>query len=171
MSYHEDAQRFAKAVFVVFKEGDAAGRPFFFPKPEVHMTEKFFKTEGHEEFLSQISDVAAEKGNTYFVFDRGETAKISECCRLAFKLRKSDFDDAKTPWKMRFSALQNVTVNLPRAGFEADRDDEHLFELLTERLELVAKAHQQKKKFTEKLVKLGNKGPATLLSMKLDGEN
>ena len=74
--YIEDAQRFTKAVFTVFHEGDAAGRPFFFPKPEVHMTEKFFKTEGHEEFLSQISDVAAEKGNTYFVFDRGNPKTI-----------------------------------------------------------------------------------------------
>jgi len=169
--YIEDAQRFAKAVFSVYKSGDAMGRPFFFPKPEVHMTEKFFKTEGHDEFLTQISDVAAEKGNTYFVFDRGETAKISECCRLAFKLRQSDFDDAASPWKMRFSALQNVTINLPRLAFEADRDDTILFELISKRLEIMAKSHLQKKKFIEKLVNLENRGPLNILSMRFDGEN
>ena len=67
------------------KEGDGSGRPFFFPKPLVHITEKFFQTPGHEDFLHHICDVAAEKGNTYFVFDRGETAKISECCRLSLQ--------------------------------------------------------------------------------------
>ncbi|HOL07134.1 MAG TPA: anaerobic ribonucleoside-triphosphate reductase, partial [Methanomassiliicoccaceae archaeon] len=96
--YLPEAQRFVKALFDVYEEGDAMGRPFFFPKPNVHMTDKFFQTEGHEEFLEQISRVAAEKGNTYFVFDRGGTAKISECCRLSFKLEESDLEDAKTPW-------------------------------------------------------------------------
>ena len=45
----------------------------------------------------------ADKGNTYFVFDRGETAKISECCRLSFKLDEFDLLDAKEPWRMRYS--------------------------------------------------------------------
>ena len=84
--YTKEAQKFVWALFEVYKEGDGTGRPFFFPKPLVHITEKFFQTEGHEEFLNLICDVAAEKGNTYFVFDRGSTAKISECCRLSFKL-------------------------------------------------------------------------------------
>ncbi len=97
------------------------------------MTEKFFKTEVDEDFLNHISNVATEKGNTYFVFDRGNTAKISECCRLTFKLDKSDLDDAKTPWKMRYSAMQNVTINLPRVAYEAHQDDARLFELSARR--------------------------------------
>jgi ribonucleoside-triphosphate reductase len=82
--YEKEAQRFVWKLFDVYKSGDGAGRPFFFPKPLVHITEKFFKTPGHEAFLNHICDVASDKGNTYFVFDRGETAKISECCRLSF---------------------------------------------------------------------------------------
>ena len=62
----------------------------------------------------------------YFVFDRGETAKISECCRLSFKLEASDLEDAKHPWRMRYSALQNITVNLPRLAFKAEGDDTKL---------------------------------------------
>jgi len=88
--YEKTAQKLVWALFEVYKEGDGTGRPFFFPKPLVHITEKFFKTEGHEAFLELICDVATEKGNTYFVFDRGNTAKISECCRLSFKLEQSD---------------------------------------------------------------------------------
>lgn len=168
--YIEDSQRFVNALFDVYMGGDAMGRPFFFPKPEVHMTEKFFKTDGHEEFLEKISRVAAEKGNTYFVFDRGNTAKISECCRLSFKLEQSDLDDARTPWKMRYSAMQNVTINLPRVAYEANQNDTRLFELLTERLELVAKAHIQKKEFITQLFNMGKNGPLSLLTMNLDGE-
>lgn len=168
--YIDESQRFVNALFEVYEEGDALGRPFFFPKPNVHMTEKFFTTDGHQEFLERISTVAAEKGNTYFVFDRGKTAKISECCRLSFKLEDSDLEDAKTPWKMRYSAMQNVTLNLPRIAYEAHQDDEKLFELISERLELVAQAHIQKKEFISRLLQMGKQGPLALLTMNLDGE-
>lgn len=168
--YIEESQRFIHALFDVYMEGDALGRPFFFPKPNVHMTEKFFKTEGHEEFLEKISAVASEKGNTYFVFDRGNTAKISECCRLTFKLDMEDLEDAKTPWKMRYSAMQNVTINLPRIAYEAHQDDARLFEILFQRMDLVARAHLQKREFISKLLAMGKNGPLALLTMNLDGE-
>ncbi len=168
--YLPEAQNLVKTLFDVYMEGDGAGRPFFFPKPLVHITEKFFDTPGHEDFLLHICDIASEKGNTYFVFDRGETAKISECCRLSFKLEKSDLDDAVHPWKMRYSAMQNVTINLPRIAYEAKGDDTKLFSLLTDKIALAARAHLQKKAFIERLLSLGEYGPLALLSMDRDGE-
>jgi len=168
--FEKEAQRFVWALFEVYLEGDGSGRPFFFPKPLVHITEKFFKTAGHEAFLSLICKVAAEKGNTYFVFDRGGTAKISECCRLSFKLEESDLNDAKTPWRMRYSALQNVTINLPRLAYLAQGDDSKLMNLIKLRVELSVRAHLQKKSFIEKLLKHGEKGPLALLGMDRDGE-
>lgn len=169
--YLPEAQEFVWTLFDIYREGDGAGRPFFFPKPLIHITEKFFKTPGHEEFLRHICDVAAVKGNTYFVFDRGETAKISECCRLSFKLEKSDLDDAATPWKMRYSALQNVTINLPRIAYQAKGDDSKLFSLLTDTIRLSTEAHLQKKRFIERLLALGESGPLALLTMDKDGES
>ncbi len=168
--YLPEAQKFVWTLFDVYREGDGAGRPFFFPKPLVHITEKFFLTPGHEAFLRHICDIASEKGNTYFVFDRGETAKISECCRLSFKLEKSDLDDAKEPWKMRYSAMQNVTVNLPRIAYEAKGDDSKLFSILTERICIAAEAHMEKKRFIERLLALGETGPLALLTMDKDDE-
>ncbi len=168
--YIRTAQRFVWAMFDVYLEGDASGRPFFFPKPLVHITEKFFKTEGHEAFLEHICRVAAEKGNTYFVFDRGETAKISECCRLSFKLDDNDLTDAKTPWKMRYSALQNVTINLPRIAYQAGGSDTELFKIIGEQLELAVKAHVQKRDFIQQLLDQGEGGPLALLAMKADGQ-
>ena len=167
--YIELSQKFAWFLFDVFLEGDGSGRPFFFPKPLVHITEKFFSTPGHMDFLNHICHVASEKGNTYFVFDRGETAKISECCRLSFKLEQSDLDDAREPWKMRYSALQNVTLNLPRVAYEAEGNEAKLFDLITERIRLAARAHRQKKDFIQKLLDLGKSGPLALLNMDPDG--
>ena len=168
-AYAKEAQRFVWALFEVYNEGDGTGRPFFFPKPLVHITEKFFQTERHEEFLHHICDVAAEKGNTYFVFDRGSTAKISECCRLSFKLDEQDLADAKQPWKMRYSALQNVTLNLPRLGYMSKGDDSVLFSRIPDLMELAAKAHIEKRLFIEKLLSHGEKGPLALLAMNKDG--
>jgi len=167
--YIDESQRFAWALFDVFREGDGSGRPFFFPKPLVHITEKFFQTPRHMDFLHHISEVASEKGNTYFIFDRGETAKISECCRLSFKLEQSDLDDAKEPWRMRYCALQNVTLNLPRIAYLAKGDDTQLFSKITEFIEMAVKAHLEKKRFIEKLLSLGEKGPLALLAMNRDG--
>jgi ribonucleoside-triphosphate reductase len=168
--YLEESQRFVWALFNVYKQGDGSGRPFFFPKPLVHMTEKFFQTPRHEEFLQHISECAAGMGNTYFVFDRGETAKISECCRLSFKLEQSDLDDAKEPWRMRYSALQNVTINLPRLAFKASGSTNRLFDLIDQALEMVARAHLQKKKFITEILEAGQRGPLSLLAMQRDGQ-
>jgi ribonucleoside-triphosphate reductase len=167
--YEKDAQRFATALFEVYREGDASGRPFFFPKPLVHITDKFFITEGHEQFLELLCDVSAEKGTPYYVFDRGDTAKISECCRLSFKLEQQDLEDAKHPWKMRYSALQNVTINLPRLGYKAEGDDQKLFDELTSMMETCCAAHLEKKAFIERLLDKGENGPLALLTMKRDG--
>ncbi len=167
--YMKEAQRFAWALFDVYLHGDGSGRPFFFPKPMVHITEKFFKTPGHLDFLDHICEVASEKGNTYFVFDRGDTAKISECCRLSFKLDPADLEDAKQPWKMRYCALQNVTLNLPRIAYLSKGDDAQLFSRITEFIEVAVKAHLEKKRFIERLLSLGEKGPLALLAMNRDG--
>lgn len=167
--YEKEAQRFVWKLFEVFKEGDGSGRPFFFPKPLVHITEKFFKTEGHQDFLDHICDVAGDKGNTYYVFDRGETAKISECCRLSFKLEEVDLLDAKEPWRMRYSALQNVSLNLPRIAYMAKGNDTELFNLITEKFLLCVKAHKEKRTFLERLLSSGENGPLSLLTMNRDG--
>ncbi|UCC66721.1 MAG: anaerobic ribonucleoside-triphosphate reductase [Deltaproteobacteria bacterium] len=168
--YMEEAQRLIWALFEVYSDGDGAGRPFFFPKPLLHITEDFFMTPGHEKFLHHICKVASEKGNTYFVFDRGETAKISECCRLSFKLEAADLEDAKRPWKMRYTALQNVTLNLPRIGYISQGDDARLFENISRFMDIAVKAHLEKKAFLERLLSLGEKGPLALLTMNQDGE-
>ncbi len=154
--YAAESRRFAQAILNTFLAGDATGRPFSFPRPYLHITEKFFQTPGHEDFLKLACTVAAEKGNPFFVFDRTAVGK-------------SEQEDAKTPWRMRSAAMHRVTLNLPRLGYQAQGDDAGLFSKLTALMDLAAQAHNQKKKYIDDLMAYGNKGPLSFLLIEQDG--
>lgn len=168
--YEKEMQNFLRALFEVYLEGDAMGKTFVFPKPLLHLNEDFFSTPGHEEFLELACQVAARQGITYFVFDRGDEITISQCCRLKLKLKEEDLRETLTPEKMRFSALQNITINLPRIAYKANGSDELLFNELEKAMQLVAKAHLQKKEFISRLLSLGVKGPLSMLCATKDGD-
>ena len=168
--YSGEAQAFLKALFEVYLEGDAMGKTFVFPKPLLHINEDYFEAEGWEEFMDLACEVASRQGITYFVFDRGDEVTVSQCCRLKLTLDEVDLAKALTPEKMRFSALQNITINLPRLAYRAQGSDEMLFSELEKTLEMVARAHLQKKKFVSSLMALGKEGPVSLLTMENDGE-
>ena len=167
--YENASQRFVRALFEIYSDGDALGSPFFFPKPLLRITEDFFETPGHEEFLLRVCDAAAEKGNPHFLFDRSGTHKALRCCLLDFEGDPGVREDARRPWQMRYASIQNVTLNLPRLGILSGGDDTRLFSLISERMELVAKAHAQKRQFIERLLALGDGGPLALLSMDCEG--
>ncbi|PKQ21297.1 MAG: anaerobic ribonucleoside-triphosphate reductase [Actinobacteria bacterium HGW-Actinobacteria-6] len=167
--YETEAQAFLKAMFNVYMRGDAHGKTFVFPKPLLHISDDFFCTPGHEEFLDYACKLASKQGITYFVFDRGDEVTVSQCCRLKLKLSQEQLGETMTPEKMRFSALQNVTINLPRAAYKAHGNDQTLFMELNRTLELVAKAHAQKRTFIQDLFDLGDEGPLGMLTLNLDG--
>jgi anaerobic ribonucleoside-triphosphate reductase len=167
--YAKDAQRFARALFEIYRKGDALGSPFFFPKPLLRITEDFFTTPGHEDFLLHVCGVAAEKGNPHFIFDRNRTLKVLRCLSLDFENDGQARKESQKPWEMRYASIQNVTLNLPRLGYLAEGNDAHLFSLLSERMEIVARAHVQKRQFIERLLAIGDGGPLALLSMDCAG--
>jgi len=166
--YGEEARRFARALMAVYREGDATGKPFIFPRPIVHITDAFFRTPGHEAFLEEICGVAAAKGNPCFILDREQGARIAPCGCMDFEGEAGG--GAYEPWKRRCASIQNVTLNLPRLGYRAwEGDDGKLFSLLDEVIALAAKAHIQKRDFIESLLSLGDAGPLAMLAMQNDG--
>jgi len=164
-----DARRFALAIFEVFMKGDGMGRPFIFPRPLVHITDAFFQTPGHEDFLKLICDVAVEKGNTCFLFDRKKAIKAYSYCLPAAAETGHMSTETKMPWRMRCPALQNVTLNLPRLGYKTMQDEGRLFSMLSATMEVAVRAHVQKKNFIEKLLSYGDEGPLAMLAMNRDG--
>lgn len=168
--YQKEAQAFVWQLFNVYLEGDASGAPFFWPKPNLHLTENFWQTEGHQEFLEHACRVASKMGNTYFIFDRGSSIKISECCRVSFELAKEDLREVRYPWRMRYNAAPYVTPNLPRLAYRSQRNLDRFFELLGRQMDLVFKAHLQKQTYLKKLLDLKGKGPLAMLAIKAAGE-
>lgn len=164
--YQKEAQSFVWQLFSVYKKGDAKGVPFFWPKPNLHLTEKFWQTPGHERFLNHVCEAAIKTGNPYFIFDRGRTAKISECCRVSFELSPQDLKDTKKPWRMRFAAAPYVSLNLPRIAYQARGDEVKLFSLIKKKMGLVFKAHQEKKAYLARILKRGENGPLGLLTLR-----
>jgi len=157
--YTREAQRFARAILEVFKKGDAKGKPFILPRPLLHITENFWKSEDALDFLNYACDVADIMGNACFVFDREKQNGDS-----------IDRDEERgEPWLQRWAAIQNVTLNLPRLGYKAENDEEKLFTLLGECVEKAVRAHVQKKDFLEKLLSYAEDGPLAVLAMNHDG--
>jgi anaerobic ribonucleoside-triphosphate reductase len=166
--YGEESRKLARALMAVYREGDATGKPFIFPRPIIHITDEFFRTPGHEGFLEEACGVAAAKGNPCFVLDREGGTPLAACGCLDF----GEADAAGVfaePWRRRCASIQNITLNLPRLGYRAGDDDRKLFALLDEVLDLAAKAHIQKRDFIEKLLLLGDAGPLAMLAMQNDG--
>ncbi len=167
-AYEKDAQRFARALFEAYRGGDAMGRPFVFPRPFLHITEEFFRTPGHEEFLETVCGVAAEKGNPHFMFDRGPLLNLSECRTLDIN-SEEERADVREPWKMRYFGIQSVSINLPRLGYKTEGDDSRLFSMIDHAMGLAAKAHLQKQACIERLLSHGEEGPLSLLTLRYDG--
>jgi anaerobic ribonucleoside-triphosphate reductase len=167
--YACDAQRFAWSILEVFKKGDATGKPFILPRPLLHITEAFWKTESAQEFLQQACEVAGLKGNTCFIFDRNEDALSFACCNAVFRHDAASCGELDKPWLMRCAAIQSVTLNLPRLGYKAAGNEGNLFELLKEFTRAAVEAHVQKKDFLEKLLSYADKGPLAVLAMNHDG--
>jgi len=156
--YAKQAQKFLCAIVEMYRQG-CDGRPFLFPKALLHITKESFSTEGFEEFFKTACEVAAEKGNINFVFDRQQVT-VGECFRAAADV---------VPFKQCSSCLQNVTLNLPRAGYRANGNTDLLSEFLASELELAARAHIQKMDFLKKLLAIGVQGPLSTLLFSNEG--
>ena len=156
--YKFEAQRFFKALFEVYLEGDAMGKPFIFPRPVVHIDNAMLSAQDKatKNALALICDVASLKGNPSFLFERkGHTPK---------------FEITTNNAKARIFAAHSVSLNLPRLGLRAQKDTKQLFKLIDDCLKLAIKAHQQKRDFIDVIFLREEKSPLAFLKMEYDSE-
>lgn len=150
--FEKESQEFTRAMLHVWRNGDAEGRPFPFPKCNLHIDENVFKDPKQYELFKYACQIASENGAVYFVFDR-EEATLSQCCRLKTKI--TDNYMILHPESMRFCGFQNVTINLPQAAYRAGEPNhgnvEKTIKEIFKTLDVAMKAHLQKKKFIEKI--------------------
>ncbi len=135
--YEEEAQLILKALIDVLSEGDALGKPFLFPNFIIKLRDNAFK---HEEMMERIHELSAKFGTPYFVNLtrnwQGENVNSMGCrTRLS-----SDWTGDPEKDTLRTGNMQWYTINLPRIAYEANGDDNRLFEILEERLRIVKDA-------------------------------
>ncbi len=151
--YEREAREFTKALLEVWEEGDRNGRVFEFPKCDFHICDETFADPEQYDVFMRACQLASTNGSTYFIFDRDEIT-LSACCRLRTTI--TDNRMLKHPESMRFCGFQNVTVNIPQAGYRASRAGrknlEGLFAELDATMELAVQAHLQKRKTIAEMI-------------------
>jgi ribonucleoside-triphosphate reductase len=160
------------------EEGDSSGMPFAFPKGDFHIDKKAFLPE-NKWILDCLAKAIAINGSPYMIFDRGDGWKISQCCRLQKEFGEGDKVLAKDrPEDVRFQAIQNITLNLPRIGYRYQQSRteqgqidpmEFVKKEMDRLLDLCLVAHKAKKKYIKKLMALDN-SPLHLLKYGMDGK-
>jgi len=149
--YAHVVQKFAWALFDVFKEGGVRGVSFPAPLPVIHIGSSFFKTDGHEAFLNHVAETVSQGRSVRFAYERDEGSR--ELCES---------------WEPRDTVVQRVTLNLPRLAYLSG-DESALMEALDRLVKIAVQAHVQKKTFIEKLFSFDGLGPLGLLALKREG--
>jgi len=129
------------------------------PKTLVHITENSFKP-WHMDFLHHICEVASEKG-ILISFSIVERQPKSLNVAASVLIGSNGSRRGQTTWKMRYCALQNVTLNLPRIAYLAKGMILTLFQY-AEFSKWPWRRIWKKKLFIEKLLSLGRRDPSVV---------
>jgi len=76
--FEKKSQEFAQALMEVWHEGDSNHGVFPFPKFDLHVNEECFTDETQKKLMEYACELSADKGITYFFFDRSE-AQLAQC--------------------------------------------------------------------------------------------
>jgi len=148
--FKKEAQEFTKAMLEVWKDGDAYGKVFSFPKCDLHVNAETFSDPEQYKLFMYACEVASKNGTPYFFFDRNES-QLSQCCRL--RTTVTDNRMIKYPERMRFCGFQNITINLPQAAYRAGKENlEGMIKDIEKSMEIAVDAHLQKKEFISKIM-------------------
>lgn len=150
--YEDEAKMIAEALVDVLMEGDAIGKPFLFPNVIFKLRDNAFKNENRD-LVFKIHELSAKWGLPYFInmmadYQEGNTNAMGCRTRLS--------GDWKNPEEgtLRTGNMQWYTLNLPRIAYEANGDDDKLFEILEEKLDVLRQALTIKHEITlERLYK------------------
>lgn len=158
------------ALMEVMMEGDAWGKPFSFPKPEISIEPDFMQEdEGfnaahpdlptYQQLYLKSFELASKFGTPYYDNQmpayRGAGKGIScyQCCAYQFSTlaeKDTGFDD-KLIFKdgMHFSmgSWQVISVNCPRAAYNAEGDDSRLFAELKALMDRAVEAFKIKRRW------------------------
>jgi anaerobic ribonucleoside-triphosphate reductase len=167
-----------KALMDVMIEGDAIGKPFSFPKPEISMEADFMQEDeefnknnpdmlSYHDLYLKAFELAAKFGTPYFDNQlpeyRSSKGGIScyQCC--AYQFSADPTSDLEFEDKMNFKngahfsmgSWMVMSLNCPRVAYEAEHNDEKLFKGLRTLMDNAIEIFKVKRKWMDNLITKG----------------
>lgn len=165
-----------KALMDVMLEGDAWGKPFSFPKPEISLEPDFMEEDEsfnmahpelptYKELYRMTFELAAKFGTPYFdnqlpeYRGAGEGISCYQCCAYQFSANPTDdkeFDDKlqfRNGKHFSMGSWMVMSLNCPRAAYRAEYDDEKLFNELKNLMNKSVEVFKIKRKWMNSLIK------------------
>lgn len=118
---------------------ESLGRPLASPKVVVKLRREVFKDEETSKILLTAHGLASERGIPYFANNIKEGEECTVFSPSAFQLKA----DLKGDWEidtLRTGVLGTVTINLPRAVYESNGNENAFFEKLGGTVEMAMQA-------------------------------
>jgi len=155
--FEEEIKIFNKALYEVYMEGDAKGRPFHFPIPTINITKDF---PWEEPAFDGIFEASAKYGTNYFANYINSEMKPEDvrsmCCRLRLDLTElyNRGGGGLFGAGSKTGSIGVVTINLPRIGY-LSKTKKEFFERLTKVMDLAKESLEIKRKVLENFIEKG----------------
>ncbi|MFX1607100.1 MAG: anaerobic ribonucleoside-triphosphate reductase [Promethearchaeota archaeon] len=157
--YEDESRLFFNAFMDVMLEGDAKGRGFGFPKPNIVLRKEFMGSE-YEESWRLVAELTAKHGSPYFENYLNWRSKIeagcSSCCSHLWTASSDEELEEFLSGNMVFGASQMVTPNFGRAAWLGRTDEGTFFEKIDDLVELSKEVILEKKRLIDKLMASGS---------------
>jgi ribonucleoside-triphosphate reductase (formate) len=155
--FEEEMKIFDKALYEVYMEGDAKGRPFHFPIPTINITKDF---PWDEPAFDGIFEASAKYGTNYFANYINSEMKPDDvrsmCCRLRLDLTQlyNRGGGGLFGSGSKTGSIGVVTINLPRIGY-LSKTKKEFFERLAKIMDLAKESLEIKRKVIENFIEKG----------------
>ena len=126
--YESETHKIFQALAEVFMTGDYQKKPFIFPHFEVHVSKKT-----SDEDLLLLSELSSKFGTPYYVIHQDYMPKIISYQSCSYLMPLNPTDDEIENGPIRGGAMQAVTINLPKLGYQAN-DEDKLLDILLQRM-------------------------------------
>lgn len=142
--FKDETLKLFNALTEIYCEGDGFGKLFAFPKHEIKLKKEWMIK--YEDAYLKLMEETAKFGTPYFLNTCADWLPDeihSQCCRIILTpdgMRKTCDDPDAFDWTksyMNMGSLQSISVNLPRVAYQANGDDDKLFEILGDRLNMM----------------------------------
>jgi len=155
--FEEEMKIFDKALYEVYMEGDAKGRPFHFPIPTINITKDF---PWDDPAFDGIFEASAKYGTNYFANYINSEMKPEDvrsmCCRLRLNLTElyNRGGGGLFGSGSKTGSIGVVTINLPRIGY-LSKTKKEFFERLAKVMDLAKESLEIKRKVLENYIEKG----------------